>query len=88
MSFIEVHKKMKITGKIILTTSVIMILFFLVAPRLWFRAYGETDYMKELSIYLVDRQGYLIGGAIGARDWADENAFLLINQLLKTSPSS
>jgi peroxiredoxin len=38
--------------------------------------------------YLVDREGYIIGGAIGARNWADESAFMLIDQLLKTSPSS
>jgi peroxiredoxin len=36
--------------------------------------------------YLVDREGYIIGGAIGARDWATESANMLINQLLKVSP--
>jgi thiol-disulfide isomerase/thioredoxin len=36
--------------------------------------------------YLVDREGNIIGGAIGARDWANESAFLLINQLLIASP--
>ena len=36
--------------------------------------------------YLVDREGYLIGSAIGARDWASKSAFLLINKLLKVSP--
>jgi peroxiredoxin len=198
MRLIKTHTKMKKTGQILLTTSVFMILFFLVAPRLWFRAHGETDYMEELSIvrfeekikaqnfilkdlsgnevsladyhgkvilinfwatwclpcriempsmeklyakfkndgftilaidmqedadsvrafkeqyqlnfpilldsdgsvgqfygvisipttYLVDREGYIIGGAIGARDWADESAFMLIDQLLKASPNS
>jgi thiol-disulfide isomerase/thioredoxin len=38
--------------------------------------------------YLVDRDGYIIGGAIGARDWANESAFMLINQLLQVSPKS
>lgn len=38
--------------------------------------------------YLVDRDGYVIGGAIGARDWATENAFMLIDQLLQVSPKS
>jgi thiol-disulfide isomerase/thioredoxin len=38
--------------------------------------------------YLVDQEGYLIGGALGARDWARKEAFGLINQLLKTSPAS
>ena len=38
--------------------------------------------------YLVDREGYLIGSALGARDWASESAFMLINQLLKISPKS
>ena len=33
--------------------------------------------------YLVDREGYLIGSALGARDWASESAFMLIKQLLK-----
>lgn len=38
--------------------------------------------------YLVDRDGYLIGVAIGARNWADENAFMLIEQLLNASSNS
>jgi hypothetical protein len=38
--------------------------------------------------YLVNREGFIIGGALGARDWAAESAFLLINQLLKVSPNS
>ncbi|UCE51408.1 MAG: TlpA family protein disulfide reductase [Desulfobacterales bacterium] len=38
--------------------------------------------------YLVDREGYIIAGALGARDWAAENAFMLINQLLQVSPKS
>jgi peroxiredoxin len=38
--------------------------------------------------YLIDREGYVIGGALGARDWASKEAFELINQLLVTKPSS
>ena len=38
--------------------------------------------------YLIDRNGYIIGGALGARDWASEEAFELINSLLKNSPES
>jgi len=38
--------------------------------------------------YLIDREGYVIGGALGARDWASKEAFELINQLLITEPSS
>ncbi len=38
--------------------------------------------------YLVDREGYIIAGAIGARDWATDNAFMLINQLLQVSQKS
>ena len=38
--------------------------------------------------YLVDRQGYIIGGALGARNWADQSAFMLINQLVKVSSNS
>ncbi len=38
--------------------------------------------------YLVDREGYLIGGALGARNWASKDAFGLINHLLNTSPGS
>jgi peroxiredoxin len=38
--------------------------------------------------YLVNRQGYLIGSALGARDWATESAFMLINSLLKESSNS
>jgi peroxiredoxin len=44
--------------------------------------------MSIPTTYIVDREGYIIGGAIGARDWADESAFMLIDQLLKASPSS
>jgi peroxiredoxin len=43
--------------------------------------------MSIPTTYIVDR-GYIIGGALGARDWADESAFMLIDQLLKASPSS
>ena len=38
--------------------------------------------------YVVDREGYLIGGALGARDWSSPEAFELINQLLGTPPTS
>jgi peroxiredoxin len=38
--------------------------------------------------YLIDREGYVIGGALGARDWASKEAFELINQLLVIKPSS
>jgi thiol-disulfide isomerase/thioredoxin len=38
--------------------------------------------------YLIDRDGYMIGGALGPRDWASEDAFELINSLLKKSPES
>ncbi|MBT8364726.1 MAG: TlpA family protein disulfide reductase [Deltaproteobacteria bacterium] len=32
--------------------------------------------------YLIDRAGYLYAAALGARDWASEDAFLLIKHLL------
>ena len=38
--------------------------------------------------YLVDRNGYLLGGALGPRDWDGENAVALINQLLRNSNKS
>lgn len=38
--------------------------------------------------YLVDREGYVIGVALGARDWSSREGFGLINQLLGTSPTS
>ena len=38
--------------------------------------------------YLINRDGHIIGSALGARDWADENAFKLINQLLRPLPDS
>jgi len=38
--------------------------------------------------YLIDREGYVIGGALGARDWASKEAFEFINQLLVIKPSS
>ena len=38
--------------------------------------------------YIVDREGYLIGVALGARDWSSPEAFGLINQLLGTPPTS
>lgn len=33
--------------------------------------------------YLIGREGYLYAIAMGARDWASEDAFLLINHLLE-----
>jgi peroxiredoxin len=38
--------------------------------------------------YLVDRQGYLIGSALGPRDWASDESFELINHLLEISSDS
>ena len=32
--------------------------------------------------YLIDREGYLYAAALGARNWASENAFLLIKHLI------
>jgi peroxiredoxin len=37
---------------------------------------------------LIDRAGYIIGGALGPRDWASKEAFELINHLLITKPDS
>lgn len=52
-------------------------------------AIGLTYGVRSIpTTYLVDKEGYLIGGALGARDWASTEAFGLINQLLKTSPAS
>ncbi len=39
------------------------------------------------STYLVDRKGYLIGGALGARDWASDDAIKLFEHLLKLTPA-
>ncbi len=38
--------------------------------------------------YLIDQQGYLIGKAVGPRDWASNESFELFNHLLKTAPDS
>lgn len=46
------------------------------------------DIMAIPTTYIVDREGYLFGVALGPRDWASESAFMLINQLLKMSPKS
>ncbi len=35
--------------------------------------------------YLVDREGFLIGGALGARDWSTKDAFQFIDHLLNSS---
>ena len=48
-------------------------------------AYGV---MSIPTTYLVDRNGYLLGGALGPRDWANADAFVLFNHLLKISPKS
>ena len=44
--------------------------------------------MSLPTTYLVDREGYLVGSAIGARDWAGKKAFELIDHLLSNSSSS
>lgn len=36
--------------------------------------------------YLIDQNGYLIGGALGARDWSGEEAFGLVRHLLEGPP--
>ena len=33
--------------------------------------------------YFIDREGYLFAAAMGARDWASEDAFMLITHLLE-----
>jgi peroxiredoxin len=38
--------------------------------------------------YLVDRNGYLVGGALGPRDWASDDAVALIKQLIDIAPKS
>ncbi len=38
--------------------------------------------------YLIDREGYVMGGALGARNWARKEAFALIDHLLITKPDS
>jgi peroxiredoxin len=38
--------------------------------------------------YLIDREGYVIGGALGPRDWASKEAFELFDHLLVTKPNS
>lgn len=35
--------------------------------------------------YLIDREGYLMGGALGARDWASEASFDLFDHLLNSA---
>jgi len=50
---------------------------------------GSVYAIRSLpTTYLIDRKGYLIGGALGARDWASDDAFKLFEQLLKLSPES
>ena len=49
---------------------------------------GQFYAVKSIpTTYLVDREGYLIGSALGARNWASEDAFGLIRQLLKSPPN-
>lgn len=38
--------------------------------------------------YLIDREGYMIGSALGTRNWSSEEAFELINYLLIVKPVS
>jgi len=38
--------------------------------------------------YLIDRNGYILGAALGPRDWASDDAFELIKSLLEISPNS
>ena len=38
--------------------------------------------------YIIDRGGYFYAAALGARDWASEDAFLLIKHLLEKKSSS
>ena len=43
---------------------------------------GSMYAIRSIPItYLVDRKGYLIGGALGARDWASDNAIKLFEHL-------
>jgi peroxiredoxin len=48
-------------------------------------AYGI---MSIPTTYLVDRDGYLVGGALGPRDWASNDAVALIRQLMDIAPKS
>jgi peroxiredoxin len=52
------------------------------------RVGSEYGVISIPTTYLIDREGYVIGGALGPRDWASKEAFELINQLLITKPSS
>jgi peroxiredoxin len=40
------------------------------------------------TVYLIDREGYFIGMALGFRDWASKRAFELVNYLLIGKPDS
>ena len=43
---------------------------------------GSMYAIRSIPItYLIDRKGYLIGGALGARDWASDNAIKLFEHL-------
>jgi peroxiredoxin len=38
--------------------------------------------------YFVDREGYILGAALGARDWSSKTAFAFFENLLNGSPAS
>ena len=40
------------------------------------------------TVYLINREGYFIGMALGYRDWASKRAFELVNHLLTIKPDS
>jgi peroxiredoxin len=47
---------------------------------------GEVYGVRAIpTTYLVDREGYILGFALGPRDWANESAFMLIRQLQQHS---
>ncbi len=49
------------------------------------RGKAGGDYMVSSipTTYLIDKQGKIIGRAIGGRDWANENSFNLFSALLE-----
>ncbi len=52
------------------------------------RVGSEYGVISIPTTYLIDREGYVIGGALGPRDWASKEAFELFDHLLVTKPSS
>ncbi len=52
------------------------------------RVGSEYGVISIPTTYLIDRKGYVIGGALGARNWASKEAFELIDQLLVSKPGS